>query len=46
MQPPTGAVLKNIQYSVRDRLIERFNDTNVAIDDSNLKRVYDAAVKD
>ena len=26
--------------SVRDRLIERFNDTTVAIDESNCKRVY------
>ena len=25
--------------SVRDRLIERFNDTNVIIDDCNCKRV-------
>lgn len=29
-----------ITCSVRDRLIERFNDTNVMIDECNCKRVY------
>ena len=27
-------------HSVRDRLIERFNDTNVIINECNCKRVY------
>lgn len=27
-------------HSVRDRLIERFNDTNVMIDECNCKRMY------
>lgn len=34
----------SIINSVRDRLIERFNDTNVMIDECNCKRMYNLLI--
>lgn len=36
-----GRLIILLTYSVRDRLIERFNDTTVTIDECNCKRVYE-----